>query len=472
MSLILLFTDIDKPFWGHHDWNSVVYSNIARNYIRYGYLATKFGQVLNVDIQSPSSFGFITHYPPLLPIFISISFIIFGQTEAAARVTIVFFSLVFVYFIYLLGKEIHSTLLGIFSALSTILTPIFLYFGKLPVHDTVVPAVSIFGFWAYVKFVREKRLKYYIFLAISLVIGGLINWSAFYLTVALTYHQLIVGHNLRERKIFALIPLSVLIFALHLLHVHLLGAGSGSVFSNVLVRIDPYITSDLYGFSLLKYIKQELLLVRAYYTLPIFLGSFIFFLWFIYSLAKRNLTVVQTLLSSLFLYGIIQIAVFVQLSFIHDYMIYYLLPFLILSFSLITFKILERIKTRVIYPIILIVLASFIFLDKLSFTNALLATSMHKRGYDASKIINSETFSGQKTFIGSSSYKEFDEVFVAYYSDRVVYYGDKLPENFENNFKLILRPKDHDALDEKSKILLNNKFARYENNNFIWYKIR
>ena len=471
LALKLLLVDINKPFWGLHDWNSAVYSNIARNYVRYGYLATKLGQVTNVDFQSPDSFSYITHYPPLLPILISFSFGIFGQTEAAARLTVIFFSIILVYFIYLLGKEIHSTLLGIFSALSTILTPIFLYFGKLPVHDTVVPAVSIFGFWAYVKFIKEKKSRYYIYLVVSLIIGGLINWSAFYLAVAISYHQLLINKNLRDKRIFALIPLCVIIFSINLIHIHLLGVKSGSAFSNLLERINPYITADLYGFTFLKYAKQELLLIKEYYTLPVFLGSAFFFLWFMYSFMKKKLTFAQTLLSALFVYGIIQIAVFEQLSFIHDYMIYYLSPYLILSFSLVTFKILGKLKTKVIYPVILISLASFIFLDNLPFTNALLATSMHERGYNAAKIIKSETFPGEKAFIGSGSYKEFEEVFIAYYSDRQVAYGEKLPENFANDLSLVVRPKDHDALDTSSKSLLDREFPKYEDGSFIWYTI-
>lgn len=187
---------------------------------------------------------------------------------------------------------------------------------------------------------------------------------------------------------------------------------------------------------------------------------------------KKNLRFEQTLLSALFLYGIIQIAVFEQLSFIHDYMIYYLMPFLVLSFSYTILKIFRSLKTKVIYPIASIALISFIFLDRLQFTNALLATSMHKRGYEAAKIIASETSSGEKVFIGSGSYKEFEEVFIAYYSNRGVFYSEKLPENFEDNFKLILRPKDHDALDGSSKQLLDKNFSRHEDDHFIWYKIR
>lgn len=472
ISLNLLFININKPFWGHHDWNSVVYSNIARNYIRYGYLTTKLGQVTNVDLQNSESFAFITHYPPLLPILISFSFRVFGQTELSARLVTITFSLIMVYFIYRLGKEIHSTFFGIVSATSIIFTPIFLYFGKLPVHDTVVPAVSTFGFWAYVKFIKEKRPKYYFLLILSLVVGGLINWSALYLVVALIFHQLITDGKFKQtRKIIALVPISVFIFALHVFHVRLLGAETSNIFNNVLIRINPFLTADLYGFSVFKYLKQELLLIRQYYTWPIFVGSIIFFFSFLIGFVRKSLTNAQTLISTLFIYGIIQLLVFSQLSFIHDYMIYYLLPFFALCFSYVVVESLSKLKTKVIYPIIVIALITLIFMHGLPFTEALYKTSMHKRAYDIAKIINKETHSRDKTFVSSKSYKEFEEVFVAYYSDREVQYGEELPPNYERNFTLLIRPKDHDTLDQKSKNLLEKLHLRFESDNFIWYKI-
>jgi len=468
----LLIIGIKKPFWGHHDWNSVVYSKVARNYIRYGYIKTKLGQVTNSDYQSPDSFGYITHYPPLLPIFISFSFKIFGQTEAAARLVTIFFSLVLVISIYLLGKEIHSKLLGIFAALSVVLTPLFLYFGKLPVHDTIVPAISTFGFWAYVKFIKERKRKYIALLVLSLVIGGLVNWSAFYLVAALVFHQLISKYPKKVRKtIFTLIPLSIIIFAIFVVHIHFLGVKTASIYSNLIERINPYLTSDLYGFTLFKYVKQELLFLRVYYTMPVFLGAVVFPLLFLYKLIKKQLVFAQSIISALFVYGILQLIVFEQLSFIHDYMIYYLLPYMILSFSYILIIFIHKFRKSIIYPLILIALVLYIFFDKLDYTKALINTSMHKRGYDVAEIIKKETLSKEKAFISSNSYKEFEDVFVTYYADRDVAYGEELPENFENKFKLIIRPKDHDPLDTVSKKLLDSQYQRFENNDFIWYKI-
>lgn len=481
ISLVLIFAlwllaiKIDKHFWGHHDWNSVVYSNIARNYVRYGYFETKLAQVTNYDYQKPQNFGFITHYPPLLPILISLSFHLFGQSEASARLAIVAFSILLILFIYKIGKELESNLLGIYAALSLTITPIFLYFGKLPVHDTIVPAVSAVGFWAYLKYFKTENIKYYLFLVVTLVFGGLINWSAYYLVIALLYLQLLTKTSKEVKKhIFALLPISALIFITQIALVYLARAKSTeSVFSNFLSRVDPYLTADLYGFSIVKYIKQELLFARVYYTLPIFLGAACFVVYFSFRLFKRRkLSLAEIFISSLLIYGIIQLIVFSQLSFIHDYMIYYLSPFMALAFSYITLKILRKFQKSLVFPVILIAIIYFAFLSQLKFTNALIGTDTNKRGYMVARLINKETPSGTVSFVTPNAYKEFQEVFIGYYSDRNVAYGEQLPKGFDKNYEIVIRPKDHDPLDQKSKKMLDEKYLRYEDENFIWYKLK
>ncbi len=482
ISLVLIFTvfllaiKIDKPFWGHHDWNSVVYSNIARNYVRYGYLGTKLAQVTNYDYQEPKNFGYITHYPPLLPILMSLSFHLLGQSEASARLTIIVFSILLVFFIYKIGKELQSELLGLYAALSLTITPIFLYFGKLPVHDTIVPAVSVIGFWAYLKYFKTENIKYYFFLVATLVFGGLINWSAYYLVIALIYLQLLTKTSKEVKKrIFALLPISALVFVTQIALVFLAGAKSTeSIFSNLLSRMNPYLTADLYGFTILKYIKQELLLTKVYYTLPVFLGAVIFVLYFLFKFLykRQKLSLAEVIISSLLVYGIIQLVAFSQLSFIHDYMIYYLSPFMALAFSYMTFKILGRFGKSLVFPAVLITIIYFAFLSQLKFTNALIATDTNKRGYMVAQLINKETPSGTMSFITSGAYKEFQEVFIGYYSDRNVAYGEQLPKGFDKSYEIVIRPKDHDPLDQKSKQILENKYLRYEDENFIWYKLK
>lgn len=476
LAVCLLTIKINKPYWGHHDWNSVVYSNIARNYVRYGYFKTKFAQVTNVDFQKPQNFSFISHYPPLLPLLISLSFRLFGQSEASARLTVVAFSILLILFIYKIGKELESQLLGFYAALSLTVTPIFLYFGKLPVHDSIVPAVSVIGFWAYLKYSKTKNIKYYLILVATLVFGGLINWSAYYLVVALMYLQVLTKTSSEvKRHIFSLLPISASVFIVQIALVYLAGARStGTIFNNFFSRVNPYLTADLYGFSLLKYVRQELLLMRVYYTLPIFLGAALFVAYLLYKFLfiRQKLSLTEIFISSLLIYGSIQLIVFSQLSFIHDYMIYYLSPFMALAFSYITLKIIERFKKSLFFPTILIAIVCFAFLSQLKFTNALIRSDANKRGYMVGQLINKESPSGTASFITSNSYKEFQETFISYYSDRSVAYGEKLPGDFEKNFELVIRPKDHDPINLESKEMLDDKYLRYEDESFVWYKLK
>lgn len=473
LALKLLSIDINKPFWGHHDWNSVVYSNIARNYLRYGYIKTKLGQVRNTDYVKQAQFDYLSHYPPLLPILISFSFYMLGTSEASARFVIIIFSLAMIYFIYQIGREIYSRLLGIFAASSAMFFPIFLYFGKLPVHDTIVPPVSVFSFWLYIKFIKENKAIYYYLLIISLVVGGFINWSAFYLAVALASHQFIYKNTkIIKYKIYALLPISVALFLIHFSHLKFLGLKSSNAFSNFLERVNPYLTANTYGFSLLKYIVQELRFLKIYYTLPVFLGAIFFVFLFIYYFKKNKLDLAKSFIIVLFAYGIIQILVFQQLSFIHDYMIYYMLPFMVLSFAYFVFFIFNGLKRKPIFPLLLIVLLAFILFSQIKYTQTLLATNVNKRGYDVAKVINANTASGQISFVTSNSYREFQGVFIGYYSDRQVSYDETLPLDFNLKYDLVIRPKDHDPLSQESKKLLDNNYPKYESDKFIWYKIK
>ncbi len=482
VSLVLVFAfwlltiKIDKPFWGHHDWIGIQYSNVARNYNRYGFLTTKFGQVLNVDYQKPENFGYITHYPPGLPIMISLSFRLLGESESSARLTIVFFSLLLLFLIYKIGRELHSPLMGLYASLALVITPIFAYFGKLPVHDVVVPSVSMAGFWAYLRYFKTKDSKYYLLLIAAIIFGGLINWSAYYLVVALLFLQIIYKTpNFFKKKILLLIPISLITFAIQLVHVRLLQRGlTGDVFSNVLSRINPYLTSDLYGFTLIKYLKQEILLAKVYYTPPVFIAAvgFLFYLACRFIFRKQKFNFAEASILSLLVYGLLQLVVFSQLSFIHDFMIYYLSPFMVLAFSYITFKILARFQKSLVFPVVLIAILNFAFLSQLKFTKALIATDTNKRGFLAGRLINKESPSSAVSFITSNSYKEFQEVFIGYYADRNIAYGESLPRNFDSLYFLVIRPKDHDPLDQKAKQILDDKYLRYEDENFIWYKLK
>jgi len=83
IGFLMMANNLSKPFYGHHDWNSVQYSNIARNYLRYGYSKIKFGQITSTGIQQLDQLHYSTHYPPTLPLLISFSFKLLGINETS-----------------------------------------------------------------------------------------------------------------------------------------------------------------------------------------------------------------------------------------------------------------------------------------------------------------------------------------------------------------------------------------------------
>jgi hypothetical protein len=110
----------------------------------------------------------------------------------------------------------------------------------------------------------------------------------------------------------------------------------------------------------------------------------------------------------------------------------------------------------------------FLATERLEFTRTLLETNVNNRGYKLGKFINNLSKSGEKIFVGSDSFKEFQEVFIGYYADRQVDYGEKdIIDKFK--YKLIIRPKEHDALKGEIKRDLDKTFVRQENNDYIWY---
>ena len=281
LALFVLFYNSNKSFIGHHDWNGVVYSNIARNYNRYGFLKTKLGQVRNHDIAKVSEFGYFTHYPPLLPVFMALSFRILGESEVSARLVPIVASIGMLFVIYLIGKEIKHYLVGLVGVILTITTPLFIYFGKLPVHETVLPFFVLLIVYFYIRFYKTKSINMYILMVISLITAEFVSWPGYYIVPPLILHAWFFIKDKKIRNLILLLfPISILSFSAHLLHVFILTGSffGGGLIEVFLFRANPYQSADIYSFTLPKFLSTEARYFFIYVTKPLLLLSF---LWII-----------------------------------------------------------------------------------------------------------------------------------------------------------------------------------------------
>lgn len=216
VSFGVLTIGINKPLNGHHDWNNRYFSAIARNYLHYGPVQLGFGQLIGTS--SPESKAFYTHHPQLFPLILAVFIGILGNANWVIRLAPIVFSTGSVVVFYLILRKFFSGQAALIACLFLILTPMFLYFGKMADHE----AFTLFFILLTLYFYLTNRFKLTL---VALVLGQWTGWPAYYLAGFLFLWS--------RKPIF--IILSLIDFALFLLNLQFLtgsifGGGLGEVF--------------------------------------------------------------------------------------------------------------------------------------------------------------------------------------------------------------------------------------------------
>lgn len=427
-ALTILSLNSGKPFYGEHDWNGVRYGNIARNYLKYSFFETKLGQIENSGNLKKDEFEFFTHYPPLFPLVISLSYKIFGISEWSTRLVPILFSSGIIVLIFLIGEKLKDFRLGIISSLLALLTPLFLYFGKNPVHESMVVFFVLLSFLFYLKwnFTNKKNLFWFI---LSLTLAHFSTWSGFFLLPAIFIITLLKKDFYKLLKILPLFIIPILVFLIHLIHSFVLtgsflGGGLDSVFLQRAGISDGGKVEDL---NLINYILRLKLwfftLLTA--TLTVFSALFI---------VTRNYNKLEEMDWNILILGVFGITYFVlfpNAGYIHNYLIFYLLPFLAISSAAIVLKFLQKefLKKYSMLVILLFLLA--VLLERKDFLIALNISSGDKLAVTIGKEINRKTKTDDLIVISPANFKYSADNFLKFYSDRKLIYSDGLVEGID-----------------------------------------
>lgn len=236
-AVLFLCYGISDPFVGSYRSYSTIYSLIAKNYVRYGYLATRLGWVVNADQVAPDQFVFYTRHPPLFGILLSLFVRIFGEQEWSYRLLPIVFSAGNIIFIFLIARELWGRNTGMRAALLAVLAPVFCAYGAHIDHIGSVLLFFMFGaFFQYLLWIKSKRMVYFVGLCIWFCLGALTGWPAYFLAPALLAHNLLIR---RSRLIWILPALAVVIFGLFLFHARLLTGHwlGGQIWEMLLYRL-------------------------------------------------------------------------------------------------------------------------------------------------------------------------------------------------------------------------------------------
>lgn len=362
---LLLSYKLTWPFWGHHEFNGVYYGMIAKNYLRYGLLATKGGQVNNLYPAPASDWSFHVNHPATYPLLLAAAFVIFGSSESTARLLSITAS---VFGIIFLGKFLSTMYKDRVSWLAVIVllfAPLFLYYGSLPVFEPILFPVVTAGLWKYWA-TRMKKLPWSV-ITISFV-TALIDWPGFWLPIFLAVYELFT----RKRKRFSafLIGGALLAFLLILAHQAIV-TGSAvealtSVFSYRLgISQQPYTT--------LAWVRLLLARTRAFWGLPIIVAAALGFL-----IAFRNNRKLAGFLSLVLGLSLAHIFVFRNITWYHDYMLYHTIPFVGISLGSLFHSVFAKTKSKILVYILCGFLVATTILATSPFFIALASMHGHK----------------------------------------------------------------------------------------------
>jgi len=334
---------IAEPGWEELPQGYILgeYLIVARNYLKFGYLATKLGQVIDYGWAKPgSNFTYRIDHPPLLPLLISVSFRLFGIREWSARLIPVLSSLIIPLLTFILARKWLGKKTALLASLFLVLTPMYAYYSRLPAQHILASSFSLLTFVFYYRWTETGKRSYYLGMYISLVLGALSDWIAYFVVPTILLHYIVYEYrenkNLRFVFSFAFTP--VMLFGIHLGWAYLL---KGKETFKELLGLFLYRTISEgsrgarsgftpWDFYISWYTRSKLFLTPTVWFLSAVGSTILVTGLFQRRFSRRNASIL-----ALFLFGLGNNLVFSNRVFVHDYgMLFHLIPFFAIAAAL------------------------------------------------------------------------------------------------------------------------------------------
>jgi 4-amino-4-deoxy-L-arabinose transferase-like glycosyltransferase len=250
-ALALRMHGFTEPWTGvHNAWAGGFYGNVARNFVRYGFLTTTFAPVTNSGVVDPSQFELYYHHPPMTMWLTALSFHVFGIHEWAARLAPLVFSLLTIALVVSFARQLFGRGPALLAALLMAVVPADAYYAA---HLDPNSSMAIFFTTLVVEAYRRWRAtaqdRYFALAGLALVLGCMTAWYAYLIVPGLLLHFAVTTSMFRKpfRETLrspaalrvALLPvLAIAVFGMFLLHRDLAFAGGNpELFDTLSTRV-------------------------------------------------------------------------------------------------------------------------------------------------------------------------------------------------------------------------------------------
>lgn len=328
--LALRLMELKEPWIGLRDFNGALHTQIAKNYVRFGYLETALGPVTNFE-PNPEEFTYYLHHPILLNLILSIFVKVFGPAEWAMRLLPVLTSTAEILLIFILVRMLWGEVPALFSSLFLAFIPMTGYFGRMVNNEAVVSPIMISLMIFYVRKSRHDRIRDTAAFYVLLLIGLLMDWSIYYVAGYLFIHRVIFGKRNLAGLIRSAAPplMAIAVFGLFLFHGwYLTGSLGHNLLTVFLERVGA--VPDLMAKGSYYTVLRRFL----YFFTPITVFLSAIFLFREVFKNGRCISGDGSILIILYLIAITHILLFREAALLHEYYLYYFSAPIVISSAL------------------------------------------------------------------------------------------------------------------------------------------
>ena len=473
---------VDKPFWGHHDWNSNVWTVTARNNIEHGIWCTGLGQSTTpTPIENCSQLRFYSNHPPLISWVLTLSYWWFGMSEWAGRLPLILISTGSVLLVMFIGNALVNLRTGLIASSLMLSTVMFQYFGVSLNHEPLIVFGVLWAVYAYIVWIQSKGISGFEWLIGSAVWVGLAGWHGyvvFGLLAGLTFFI--------DRRLFirSLIPIGVLIFMFGLVQVHIWwvsGEFNWGLFEQFLRRVSlggEKTDHVAVSFGIVDFVKKQLVWARSYYSSALLVGSGLYVAWLnVHWYREKRMRFSHGILAVLGLYGLSIIVVFNQQAWIHDYLLMFMMPFFSLTTAFVIDRFMNRFKKLGLMISVLVI--GIVFFENRAFFQALVGREAERVYVDLAREINDVSDGDDRFWVEAPGFWEFAYPFVWNYAYGVSVSGgthvlDDFIEDevaFVDQYDYVVLVQSHPVADDLHRYL-EERYALIDRGSFSFVQLK
>lgn len=321
--LFFIVKGINQPFVGPNATNFTVYSLIAHNFNKYGYIETKFAPVIAVAPKLPEKPDYFFHHPTFLSFSESLLFRLFGESFWVGRLTVILYALGSFLLTYFIGKLLINKTFGALALTTAAFIPASTIFGKLIGQEPLVLFFCLALLYSSLKYFKTDNKFYLLLGCVTIVLGLLSDWPMLLFVPAL-FPLFYIFKKLRVWILMLAILLST--FGLLLLYIYIMQSGFWDLYNALNQRgVTGLLTIPYWPIVWLATTVFRLLL---YYNPILFILSLVSFIVVIKQYTIQKTHAFEVVLLCLFLFASAHIVVYTEAAFTHPYLNYYWLPFI------------------------------------------------------------------------------------------------------------------------------------------------